>query len=88
MCCPNLVEEQMSRPFNPAAALPLRIVRRGPRDHVFWERPMALDLMVEHLAQISHVHHLPTSGTRIEMIALVFRFAALPTTDNLTRLDH
>ena len=48
---------------------------------------MALDLMVEYLREVSHVHHLPTSGTRIEMIALVFRFAALPVPDDLTGLD-
>lgn len=49
---------------------------------------MALDLMVEHLPEIPHVHHLPTGRTRIEMISLVFRFTALPIADDLTGLDH
>jgi hypothetical protein len=49
---------------------------------------MALDLMVEHLPEVPQVHHLPTSGTRIEMISLVFRFAALPVADDLTGLNQ
>jgi hypothetical protein len=49
---------------------------------------MALDLMVEHLPEISHVHHLATSATGIEMIAFVVRLAASSITDDLTGLDH
>jgi len=49
---------------------------------------MALDFMVEHLPEISHVHHLATGGTGIEMISLIFRLAALSATDDLTGLNH
>ena len=49
---------------------------------------MTLYLVVEHLPEVSHVHHLPTSGTCIKMISLILRLAALPLADDLTGLDH
>jgi hypothetical protein len=85
---PIWFNELMSRPFNPAAATPLRMVCRGPGDHVFSERPVTPDLMVEHLTEISHVHHLSTGRTRIKMIPLVFRFGVKSVADDLTGLDH
>lgn len=73
---------------NSAAAAPLRFVSWGPSDHVFMQRPVTLDFMVKHLSEVSHVDHLSTSWTRVEMIALVLRLAAESVADDLTGLDH
>ncbi len=49
---------------------------------------MALDFMVKHFSEVSHVDHLSTSWTRVEMIALVLRLTAESVADDLTGLDH
>lgn len=49
---------------------------------------MPLLLVVEHLSEVSHIDHLPTRLTRVEMVSLVFGFSAHSVADDLTRLNH
>ena len=49
---------------------------------------MALLLMVEHLSEVSHVHHLPARLTRIEMVSLVFGLSVHSVADNLSGLEN